>query len=71
MRVSARHSFRVACRHVGSGGDGSFTLADEAAVRMLLVQEAYLLCRQMGCDGAVGGTGCVRGCGRRLSEAVT
>ena len=32
-------------------GDGSFTLADEAAVRMLLIQEAYLLCRQMGCDG--------------------
>ena len=52
-------------------GDGSFTLADEAAVRMLLIQEAYLLCRQMGCDGAVGGTGCVRGCWRRLSEAVT
>ena len=35
-------------------GDGSFTLAGEAALRMLLMQEAYL-CRQMGCDGAVGG----------------
>lgn len=52
-------------------GDGSFTLAGEAALRILLMQEAYLLCRQMGCDGAVGGMRRVRGCWRWLSEAMT
>ena len=51
-------------------GDGSFPLAGEAAVRMLSIQEAYLLCRQMGCDGAVGGLGRVRGCWRQLPEAL-
>ena len=52
-------------------GDGSFPLAGEAAMRMLSIQEAYLLCKQMGCDGAVGGLGRVHGCWRRLPEALT